>query len=189
MVGVYRGWEGAAAFVAVLVDLGGYGGEFGEQGDAIVEGGLPVFGLVDALFVRFGKGGGVIEGGDGAGELGHWVQVGGKAIEHVFDEVWEGRFLGEFSREGADLGRRGDLAGQEQPEHGFGQHFGAGGAFGEDLLAVFDCSAVETDAFVCVEDGSFPNHCFESSALLVRLADGDDSGGECTSCLRECFPP
>ena len=96
----------------------------------------------------------------------------------MFDEVGEGGFLGEFSREGTDLGRRGDLAGQEQPKHGFGQHFGAGGAFGEDLLAVFDRSAMETDAFVCVENGSFPYHCFESSALLVRLAEDNGSGGE-----------
>ena len=104
MGGVDGGGEGAAAFVGVLVDFGGYDGEFGKEGDAVVEGGFPVCGFGDALFVGFGEGAGVIEGGDGAGELGHGVEVFGKIVEHVFNEFGEGGLLGQFSREGADLG-------------------------------------------------------------------------------------
>ena len=67
------GGEGAAAVVRVLVDFGGDEGEFAEQRDGVVEGGFPVVGFVEAGLVGFGEDAGVVEGGDGDGELRHGV--------------------------------------------------------------------------------------------------------------------
>ena len=62
-------WESAAAVVGVLVDLGGDGGEFGEEGERVVEGGLPVVGFLEfAGFVEFGEFRVVVERGDGDGD-------------------------------------------------------------------------------------------------------------------------
>ena len=61
-----------------------------------------------------------------------------------------------------------DLAGEEKPEHGFGEHLGACFPFGEDGLAFFYGSTVKADAFVCVEDGALPDHCLEASVAIVE---------------------
>lgn len=134
------------------MDFGGNGGEFREERYAVVEGGFPVFGFRDAFLVRFCKDGGVVESGHGAGELGHWMKVGGEIVEHGGDERGEGRFGGEFAGEGADLGGGRDLTGEEKPEDGFGEHLGAGGTLWEDLLAVGDGVVAEADPFVGVKD-------------------------------------
>lgn len=119
------GREGAAALVRVVVDLGGDGGELREQRDGVVEGRLPVVGLADAGLVGLGELGGVVQGRDGDGELRHRVQVFGEVVEQLIDEVGELALLGELAGELAGLCDGGDLAGEEEPEHGFWEHFGA----------------------------------------------------------------
>lgn len=154
-------------------DQGGHARDLREEGNAVVEGGLPVVGLVHALGVLFRKRGLGVEGGDGDGELGHGVHVAGEGLDHGQDVLGEMRLLGEFAREGADLGGGGHLAGEQQPEHGLGEHLGAGGALGQFLLAVLDGAAVEADALVGVEDGALPDHGLEAAHAANGTGDGD----------------
>lgn len=170
---VNLGGESTAALVGVLVDLGGNGGQLGEQRDAVVIGGLPVVGLVEALLVGLCKLGLVVEGRDGHGELGHGVQVLGEVVEHLVDKGRDLGLGGELARELAHLVDRGHLAGQQQPEHGLGQHLGAGLALGQLLLAVLDGAAMEADALVGVEDGALPDHGLEPAHAAERVLDLD----------------
>lgn len=59
--GVDLSGQGTTAVIRVLVDLGRDGGQLGEEGDGVIEGGLPVVGLVDAGLVGLGEGGGVVQ--------------------------------------------------------------------------------------------------------------------------------
>jgi hypothetical protein len=144
--------KGTAATVGVLVDLRGDGGQLGEERDAVIKGRLPVVGLVETLLVSLCELGLVIEGRDGHGELGHGVKVCGEVVEHLVDKGGDLGLLGELTGELADLVCGRDLASEEEPEHGLGEHLGARGTLGELLLAVLDGASVETNALVCVED-------------------------------------
>ena len=97
LVGVWGGREGSAGGVGIMVDLGGDGGEFGEEGDGVIKGGFPVLCFVQTAGVHAREGGGVVEGRDGAGELRHGVEVFGEGIEHAYDEWREGGLLGELA--------------------------------------------------------------------------------------------
>lgn len=154
-------------------DEGGDAGDLGEEGDAVVEGGLPVVGLVHALGVLFGEGGFGVECGHGHGELGHGVHVAGEGFDHGQDVLGQVRFFSQFARERPDLRGGGHLARQEQPEHGFGEHLGARSTLGQFLLAVLDGAAVEADALVGVEDGALPDHGLEASHAANSAGDGD----------------
>lgn len=146
------GRESTAALVGVLVDLGGNGGKLGQQRDGVVKGGLPIVGLVETLLVGLGEFGSVVQRRDGNGELGHRVQVCGEVVEHLVHECGKLSLFGELSRELANLVCGGDLAGQEKPEHGLGEHLCSRLSLGELLLAVLDGSSVEANALVRVED-------------------------------------
>lgn len=180
--------EGTAAPVRVVVDLGGYGGQLGQQADGVVKGGLPVVGLVEALLVGLCELGGIVQGGDGDGELGHGVEVLGEVVEHLVDKGGQLGLLGQLSREDANLACGGDLSGEEQPEHGLGQHLGAGLALGQLLLAVLDGAAVEADALVGIEDGALPDHGLEPAHATEGVLDLDltnDGGAVCLDLFQE----
>lgn len=174
--GVDLSGESTSAIVGVLVDLGRDGWELGEQRDGVIEGRLPVVGLVDAGLVCLGEGRGVVQRRDGDGELRHWVQVFWEGVEEGVDEVRELTLLGELAGELAGLAHGWDLAGEEKPEHGLGKHLSAGSSLGELSLALLDGAAVEADALVGVEDGSLPDHGLEAThstegVLDLNLAD------------------
>lgn len=170
---VNLGRESTAAPVGVLVDLGGNGGQLGEQRNAVVKGGLPVVSLVETLLVGLGELGLVVEGRDGNGKLGHGVQILGELVKHLVDEGGDLGLGGELAGELADLVDGGDLAGQEQPEHGLGEHLSSRLALGELLLAVLDGAAVEANALVGIEDGSLPDHGLEATHATQGVLDLD----------------
>lgn len=163
LVEVNLGGESTAAVVGVLVDLGGNGGQLSQQGDGVIKGRLPVVSLVEALLVGLGELGLVVEGRDGHGELGHGVEVLGEVVKHLGDEGGDLGLLGELARELADLVGGGDLAGEEEPEHGLGKHLSTSLALGKLLLAVLDGAAMEADTLVGVEDGTLPDHGLEAT--------------------------
>lgn len=157
------GGKSTATLVGVLVDLGRDSGQFGEKRDAVVKGRLPVIGLVEALLVRLGKLGCVVQGGNSNGKLGHWVEVLGEVVKQLGDKVWELALLGELTRELAGLVDRGHFASKQKPEHGLGKHLGAGLALGQLLLAVLDGAAVEANTLVGIEHGTLPYHGLEAA--------------------------
>lgn len=148
-------------------------GDLCEQRDAVVESWLPVIGLVDTVGVGPGKFGLGVQCRYGNGQLGHWVHILREGLDKVQDVFWEVGFLGQFAREGPDLGGGGDLAGEEQPEHGFWQHLGSRGSLGELLLAVLDGLAVEADTLIGIQDGAFPHHGLEASHSSEGAGDCD----------------
>jgi len=105
------------------------------------------------------------------------MQIRREVIKHLSHELWNRSFLGQLAREGAGLGDGGDLTCEEEPEHCFGQHFGAGGAFGELGLAIFDCFAVKADAFVCIKDGTFPDHGLQTSDGIHEYVGNENRAG------------
>lgn len=83
------GWSDLAILVNVAVDTGGNIGKFANEVHGVFKGVLPVFCLLDALGVSLSEGGFALESGDGDGELGHWVEVVGAAVDELLDEFGE----------------------------------------------------------------------------------------------------
>ncbi len=135
--------------------------------------GSQVVGLIQALLVRLGKLGGVVQGRDGDGELGHGVQIGREVIEQLVDEGRELSLLRKLPREPADLVGGRDFAGEQQPEHSLWEHLGARLALGQLLLAVFDGAAVESDALIGVENRALPHHCLQAAHTADGVLDLD----------------
>ena len=108
-----------AVFEDVAVDARGDGGEFGDGVHAVFEGVLPVLRLLHAAGVGFREGGLVLEGCDGEGELCHWVQVAGAAVDELVDEGGDVRSCRPLAAEVADLLLSRHLSSKQQPEETF----------------------------------------------------------------------
>ena len=143
-----------AVLVDVAEDLGGDGGQLGDEVHGVLKGVLPVLGLVHALGVGLGELRLVLERGDGDGELGHGVEVAGAAVDELLDERGDVRAGSPLGGQLADLLLGGDLAGEEEPEKTLGEGLLAAGGLGEQLLALGDGLAAEADALLGVEDGT-----------------------------------
>ena len=127
-----------AVLVDVAVDLGGNCGKLSDEVHGILEGVLPVLGLVDALGICLGEVGLVLESSDGERELSHGVEVAGAAVDELLNELGDIGAGRPFSGEVADLLLRGNLAGQQKPEETFWEGLLAAGGLGEELLALGD---------------------------------------------------
>lgn len=105
-----------AALEDVLVDARSDVGELGNEVHGVLKGVAPVLLLVNTLGVGTGERRGLLESGDGKGELGHGVQVGRAAVDQLLDELGDVGAGGPLGGEVADLLLGGDLTGQEKPE-------------------------------------------------------------------------
>ena len=87
-----------------------------KQVHGILESVSPVVFLVHTLGIGLGERRVVVQGGDGHGELAHWMEGGRASVDDFLDKLGEsatgGPILGEF---GNLLGGR-DLASEEEPE-------------------------------------------------------------------------
>ena len=116
------------------------------------------------------------------------MHVLGETHHEAMLEFGERGLGGEVPGKGARRLLAGDLAGPEDPEHGFGAHGGAGfGGLGEEGLAFGYRFAVKGYAGVGVEDGGLPEHGFEAAggAMLVF----SKIGWNCGSSLERIYSP
>lgn len=143
-----------AILVDIAVDLGGNGGELGNEVHGVLEGVLPVLGLLHALGVRLGELRLALESSDGKGELSHGVEVGRAAVDKLLDELGDIGTGSPVSGQVADLLLRGNLAGQQKPEETLRERLLTAGGLGKDVLAFGDSLAAETDTLLGVEDGA-----------------------------------
>lgn len=90
-------------------------------------------------------------------------------VHHLHHELGQRGVLGKGATEGANLAFGRDLAGEQQPEHAFGEHLLARLALREDGLALLDGSTVETDALVGVKDRTLPEHPFDAAAFTGQI--------------------
>jgi hypothetical protein len=137
-----------AVLVDVAEDLGGNGGQLGNEVHRVLKGVLPVLRLVHALGVGLGEVGLVLEGSDGNRELGHGVEVAGAAVDELLNELGDIGAGGPLGGQVANLLLRGNLAGQEEPEKTLGKGLLATGGLGEELLAFGDLRRVSAGAAV-----------------------------------------
>ena len=100
----------------VTVDLGGDGGQLGDEVHGVLEGVAPVFLLVDTLGVGLGEGRLVLKSSHSQRELGHGMESAGAAVDELLEELGEVGASSPLSREGVDLGLRGNLTSQQEPE-------------------------------------------------------------------------
>ena len=148
-------------------------GDFGKEGDAVVEDWLPVVGLVETLLVGAGELGLSVESSHDNGQLGHRVHILGEGLHELEDVLGEVGLLGKLLGKNTDLLSRGNFAGEEKPEHGLWEHLSAGGTLGKLLLAVLDGSAMKSDSLVGVKDGALPDHRLEASHSTNSVGDSD----------------
>jgi len=153
-------------------DPSGNVGELGNEIHGVIESRLPVFSLVDTVRVGFGKGGIMVESGNGQGELRHRVQSVGTSVNQLFDEFGDSSPSGPFLGETLDLLLGGYFSSKEQPEEGLGKGLGSTGGGRELFLAFRDGLASESDTFVGVKDGSFPDKALDPSHTTVSLING-----------------
>ena len=158
----------------VAVDLGGDGGQLGDQVHRVLEGVAPVLLLVDTLGVGLGEGRLVLQSGHGQRELGHGVEGAGAAVDELLDELGDIGAGSPLGRQVTDLLLGGDLAGQQEPEETLGQGLSTAGSLGQELLDLGDLmpnglamrtesacrelitygTATETDTLLGVKDGT-----------------------------------
>lgn len=152
---------------------------------------LPVFGLFDALGICLCKGRLALEGGDGNGELGHWVEVVGAAVDQLLDKLGQVGARGPLGGQIAHLLLDGDFAGEKQPEKTFWERLLATGGLGEDLLtfgnlrrgwseatSLFEGSdshslATEANALFRVEHRAFPDQRLDAAGAAIDLVQRD----------------
>ncbi len=135
---VFLDGSNLAVLVDIAVDLGGNRGKLRDEVHGILKGVLPVFGLLHALGIRLCKVGLMFERSNGKGELSHWVQIAGAAVDELFHELGDVGTGSPFSGKIADLLLGGDLAGQQKPEETFWKRLLATRGLGEKLLAFGD---------------------------------------------------
>jgi hypothetical protein len=82
------------------------------------------------------------------------VEVAGAAVDELLDELGDVGAGSPLGGQVADLLLRGDLASEEEPEKTLGKRLLAAGGLGEQLLALGDGLAAETDTFLRVENGA-----------------------------------
>jgi hypothetical protein len=101
------------------------------------------------------------------------VEVAGAAVDELLDELGDIGAGSPLGGEVADLLLRGHLAGQEEPEETFGERLLATGGLGEELLALGDGLAAETDTLLRIEDGSLPDERLDATGTTVDLVESD----------------
>ncbi len=158
-----------------VVDHGSDGGSAGDAVKGVIKSELPVVVLVGLTLrvslVELGSG---LEGEDTHGELSHGVSVDGGGIEDLLggtDDLLVST-ADEFLREGLGLGFSGDVAGEEEPEHGFGEGFAALDGLGKTLLALRDGEATEADTFLRVKEGRLVDERANITHTTISLFDG-----------------
>lgn len=170
---VLLGGRDLAILVDVAVDAGGNVGELANEVHGVLESVLPVLALLHALGVGLGEVGLVLKRSDGERELSHGVEVVGAAVDELGDEGGELAAGSPLGGQVADLLLGGDLASEEEPEEALGERLAAAGSLGEDLLALGDGLAAETDTLLRVEDGALPDEGLDATGTTVDLVEGD----------------
>jgi len=135
---VLLGGRDLAVLEDVAVDARGNVGELGNEVHGVLEGVLPVLGLLHALGVGLSEGRLVLKSGNGDGELSHGVEGVGAAVDELLNELGEVGAGSPLSGEVADLLLRGNLTGKEEPEETLGKRLLTTGGLGEKLLALGD---------------------------------------------------
>lgn len=82
---------------------------------------------------------------------------------------------------------RGKRAQTQIEEHGLGQHLLAAGCLGEDLLALWDGSTPEADAFLSIQHRGLPEHDLEASHATKDVFNFDLSQALVTMLSSELF--
>lgn len=181
----------------VAVDLGGNGGQLGDQVHRVLEGVGPVVLLVDTLGVGLGEGGLVLQSGHGQRELSHGVKGARAAVDELLNELGDIGASSPLRRQVADLLLGGDLASQQQPEETFRKGLLAAGGLGQELLNLGDLrwphcetcvfmrtspdgdrsktygTTPEADTLLRVEDGTLPHKSLDTTGTTISLVEGD----------------
>jgi len=165
--------QAGAVSVEVVVDLGSNGWQLGDQVHAILEGVLPVLALVGTLGVLSGEDGLTVKRVNSSTELSHWVQVAWKVVQHLHNVSWQVGGASPLLAELLDFGLRWYLAGDEEPEESLWEWLAALLSGWEELLALWDRVALESDALDWVQNGSLPNHSLHTSHTAVDHVDVD----------------
>lgn len=106
-----------AALEDVLVDAGCDGWKLCDQIHGILEGVLPVLGLLQsALSICLCEGGLVLESSDCKGELCHWVEIAWTSVDEFLNELWNGSTSCPLGGQVADLLLAWNLTSEEKPE-------------------------------------------------------------------------
>jgi hypothetical protein len=159
--------------VDVTVDTGSNIGKLGNQVHGIFKGRIPVLGLVDTLRVGLGELRIVLESIDSKRELGHGVEGLGTTVNEFLNEFRNLSTSSPLSREVLDLVVGGDFTGNEQPEEGLRKRLTAFFGTRKHLLAVRDGQTTETDTFLSIENGTFPDKTLNTTHTTIGLVKSD----------------
>ena len=162
-----------AVLVDIAVDARGDRRQLGNEIHAVLESVLPVLRLLHALGIVLRERTLMLKRGHSQRELRHGVQIARTAVDELIDEVGHIAARGPLCAEIPDLLLRGYLASQQQPEETLGERLLAAGSLREQLLALGDGLAAETDTLLTVEDRALPDQRFDAAGAAVDLIEGD----------------
>lgn len=143
--------------------------ELGNQVHGILESRVPVLRLVDTLSVGLGELRVMLESIDSKRELRHRVESLGTTVNEFLNKLGDVRTSSPFSRERLDLLFSGDFTGNEQPEKRFGKRLTTFFSTRKGLLTIRDGQTTETDTFLSIEDGTFPNKTLDTTHTTIGL--------------------
>lgn len=126
----------------IAVDARSNARELSNDIHGILEGVLPVLGLLHALGVRLGERGLALESGDCERELSHWVKIVRAAVNELLDELRHIGAGGPLGREVANLLLTGNLSSQKEPEKTLGKRLLSTRSLRKKLLALRDLQQV-----------------------------------------------
>jgi hypothetical protein len=159
--------------IDVAIDTGSNVRKLGNQIHGILKGGVPVLGLVDTFSVGLGKLRVVLESIDSKRELGHGVEGLGTTVNEFLNKFRNLSTGSPFSRETLDLIVGGDLTSDEQPEERLGEGLTTLLSTRKDLLTIGDGQTTETDTFLSIENGTFPDKTLNTTHTTIGLVNSD----------------
>lgn len=109
-----------------------------------------------AVVVGLGELAVLLQGEDEGGELGHGVGALGEGVENVLDVRGDGGSSPQVLGNTLDLGIRGDLASEEEPEEAFGEGLAVRLCLRKLGLELRDGVASEADALIGIEERGLP---------------------------------
>ncbi len=96
-----------------------------------------------------------------------------EVVEHGDNVLRDVRAVVPLLGQPVDLGLRGHVAGEQEPEETLRQGLGTAGRLGQLLLALRDRVAAEADALVGVEDRGLGDEALDAAHATVRHVNGN----------------
>lgn len=163
-----------ALAVNVVVNTGSHRRELGDEVQRVLKRRDPVLGLLNTLRVGSSELAVVVQSSRGDRELSHRVQRLRERVDDLDEVLGQLSTGNKVARETLDLLHSRSLAGQQEPEHRLRKHLATWATnvrgLREDLGALRNAQAVESNTSLGVKNRALPEHALEATHATKDVA-------------------